>query len=321
MIMDSPASPASADNEQRVLNELLSPQTHMKKLVITEADQQNLSIFESARKHQKAVLKDLSNQKEQQSSFSPPPTPYQVPRARLNFSHQGPVKGDKLEDQTEATDQNNFRQSAKDPHPLSTSFKPTPIRVAPTGAFYQNPTYEGLAETTPSKSRDYNSYTEAVIDNRPDVEIDKNVPVPKCTRNGVQTIPSMDLLLRMTKDELMSVDDFTVLKEDVGKVTFLGQTDVRGLDLDRIVSFKDREIVIYPNEKDKPAIGDGLNKHADVTLFKCWPHDKVTNRPTEDPAEVEAFIKKLKRRCRKWHCTYKSYEHGNWTFSLENFAD
>jgi hypothetical protein len=319
MIMDSPASPASVDNEQRVLNELLSPQTHMKKLVITEADQQNLSIFESARKHQKAVLKDLSNQKEQNLSFSPPPTPYQVPRTKLNFSQ--PPKGDKPEDHTEVTDQNNLRPSAKDPHSLSTSFKPTPIRVAPTGNFYLNPSLEGLDASPIGKSRDYNSYTEAVIDNRPDIEVDKSVPVPKCTRNGVHSIPSMDILLRMTKDELMSVDDFTVIKEDVGKVTFLGQTDVRGLDLDRIVTFKDREIIVYPNENDKPAIGEGLNKPADITLFKCWPHDKVTNRPTEDPAEIEAFIKKLKRRCRKWHCHFKSYEHGNWTFTLDNFAD
>jgi len=214
-----------------------------------------------------------------------------------------------------------LRPSAKDPHSLSTSFKPTPIRVAPTGNFYLNPSLEGLDASPIGKSRDYNSYTEAVIDNRPDIEIDKSVPVPKCTRNGVHSIPSMDILLRMTKDELMSVDDFTVIKEDVGKVTFLGQTDVRGLDLDRIVTFKDREIIVYPNENDKPAIGEGLNKPADITLFKCWPHDKVTNRPTEDPAEIEAFIKKLKRRCRKWHCHFKSYEHGNWTFTLDNFAD
>jgi len=322
MIMESVASLVPENNEQRVLNELLSPQTHIKKLVITETEQNSLSIFESARKHQKEVLKDLSNQKEQNSSFSPPPTPYQAPRAKLNFSLGTYNNFDKPEvQQQETPDQNSMRQSTKDTHSLSGSFKPTPIRVNPTGNFYQNPNYEGLADSTPGKSRDYNSYAEAVIDNRPEIEIDKNVPVPKCTRNGILTIPSMDIILRMTKEELMTVDNFTVLKEDVGKVTFLGQTDVRGLDIDRIISFKDREIIVYPNDQDKPAIGEGLNKQAEITLFKCWPHDKKTNRPTEDPAEIEAFIKKLKRRCRKWHCNFKSYEHGNWTFTLDNFAD
>jgi len=317
LIMDSPASPASVDNEQRVLNELLSPQTHLKKLVITDADQHNLSIFESARKHQKAVLKDLSNQKEQ-NSFSPPPTPYQAPRKLFS---QGPSKEDKPEDlQTEATDQNKMRQSAKDSsNPMSNSFKPTPHR--PSVAFNKDAA-QGLGESTPiAKSRDYQSYSEAFIDNRPEVEVDRSVPVPKCTKNGVVTIPSMDCLLRMTKSELMAVEDFSVLKEDVGKVKFPGTTDVIGLDLDKIVSFKDREIIVYPNENDKPEIGKGLNKQAEITLYKCWPHDKSTNRPTDDPTEVEAFVKKLKRRCRKWHCQFISYENGQWTFSLDNFAD
>lgn len=145
----------------------------------------------------------------------------------------------------------------------------------------------------------------------------------------------MDILLKMTKDELMNVNDFTVLKEDVGKITFPGLTDVRGLDLDRIISFKDREITLYPNDSDKPANGEGtkyfsqflrlknlgLNKQAEITLFKCFPLDKVTHRPTEDPAEVEAFIKKLKKRCRRWNCRFKNYDHGNWTFTIDNFAD
>jgi len=317
MIMESPATPAQGDNEQRVLNELLSPHTHVKKLVITEADQQNLSLFESARKQQKSALKDLSNQQKEQSQFSPPPTPYQAPRKPTLSLSQFPSKPE--DRQTEQLDQTSLRQSAKD-NSLSLSVKPTPIRVIPSDSFYQNPSLESATNVnSASKSRDYNSYTEAVVDNRTDAEVDKSVPVPKCTRNGVHTIPSMDILLKMTKDELMSVRDFTVIKDDVGKVTFKGATDVIGLDIDRIVAFKDREIIVYPNESDKPTVGEGLNKPAEITLFKCWAIDKKTNRPTDDPAELEAFVKKLKRRCRKWAVQYKSYEHGNWTFALENF--
>jgi nuclear pore complex protein Nup98-Nup96 len=314
MIMESPASPAQGDNEQRVLNELLSPHTHVKKLVITEADQQNLSLFESARKQQKSVLKDLSNQQKEQTQFSPPPTPYQAPRKPTLSLSQLPSKPEEQSDQT------SLRQSAKD-NSLSLSVnKPTPIRVTPSDSFYQNPSLESATNVnSASKSRGYNSYTEAVIDNRTDAEVDKSVPVPKCTRNGVHTIPSMDILLKMTKDELMNVRDFTVFKDDVGRVIFMGTTDVRGLDIDRIVAFKDREIVVYPNESDKPTVGEGLNKPAEITLSKCWPMDKKTNRPTDDPTELEGFVKKLKRRCRKWGVQYKSYEHGNWTFALEHF--
>jgi hypothetical protein len=70
----------------------------------------------------------------------------------------------------------------------------------------------------------------------------------------------MDYLLRMTKQELMKVRDFTVTKENVGRVTFLGNTDVRGLDIDKIVQFKEREIVIYPNDADKPPVGQGVTR-------------------------------------------------------------
>jgi hypothetical protein len=62
----------------------------------------------------------------------------------------------------------------------------------------------------------------------------------------------------MTKAELMKVADFTVIKDTVGKVTFLGYTDVRGLDLDKIINFKEREIVIYADDNDKPPIGEGI---------------------------------------------------------------
>lgn len=133
MIMESPSSAAPVDNEQRVLNELLSPHTHVKKLVISDADEQNLSYYESNRKLQKSVLKDLSNQKEQ-NSFSPPPTPYQAPRKPTLSQVPSMMdrSGDKNDDrQMDIMDQ-NLRQSSKD-NSLSISFKPTPVRVQPTG--------------------------------------------------------------------------------------------------------------------------------------------------------------------------------------------
>lgn len=133
LIMESPSSPAHIDNEQRVLNELLSPHTHVKKLVITEADQQNLSLYESNRKLQKSALKDLSNQ-QKDNSFSPPPTPYQAPKKHISHASLGDRSGEKPDDrQIDAMDQ-NLRQSTKDS--LSLSFKPTPVRVQPSGTFF-----------------------------------------------------------------------------------------------------------------------------------------------------------------------------------------
>lgn len=350
--MEQAPYPATADIDQRVINELISPQSNFKRLVITQEDQ---NVFDSARKQQKAVLRDLSNEPSFPTSasfmaeqeYSPYKQPVQtsLPNSKminptittaassaLHKSAKSPLiaitDDDAMQAEVAANQlQTPLRHSTKGSDTpglslssLANSYKPTPIRAQPSGSHYQNP-LAGLTDSQRARSGSYASYTEAMVDNRPEADIDKSVPVPKCTRVGVQLIPSMDTLLRMTKAELMRVKDFTVAKDSVGKVTFVGFTDVRGLDIDKIVLFKEREIVIYPSEDGKPPVGQGLNKPAEITLYRCWPIDKVTNRPTDEPDQVAHFTKLLQKRCKKWGCEFVSYENGHWTFRLEHFAE
>ncbi|XLS52214.1 hypothetical protein HN51_012891 [Arachis hypogaea] len=86
---------------------------------------------------------------------------------------------------------------------------------------------------------------------------------------GYYTKPSLEELVAQ---ELLDpgyctrVPNFTVGRLGYGSVRFLEKTDVRGLDLDQIVKFYKHEIVVYSDENDKPAVGQGLNKAAEVVL-------------------------------------------------------
>ena len=53
------------------------------------------------------------------------------------------------------------------------------------------------------------------------------------------------------------------------------------------VHFRRKEITIYPDDTHKPAVGEGLNKKAEVTLDRTWPTDKTSRKPIT----VSHFIK------------------------------
>ncbi|KAH9609004.1 hypothetical protein KSS87_020553 [Heliosperma pusillum] len=83
------------------------------------------------------------------------------------------------------------------------------------------------------------------------------------------TVPSIDKLVELEvkyPGYCSKVRDFTVGRLGFGNVRFLGDTDVRGLDLEGIVRFSRHEVVVYEDESVKPDVGEGLNKPAVVTL-------------------------------------------------------
>jgi len=45
-----------------------------------------------------------------------------------------------------------------------------------------------------------------------------------------------------------------------GSVFFCGLVNVTGLNLDEIVHFRRKEVIVYPDDKNKPAEGAGLNR-------------------------------------------------------------
>jgi hypothetical protein len=140
------------------------------------------------------------------------------------------------------------------------------------------------------------------------------------------------------------VDNFAILCYDYGCVIFDGRTNVSNLNLDEIgkifiifstkefknfvffqVQIRHKEICIYPDETKKPPVGEGLNKEAEVTLFRVWPVDKHTNRPICDPIKLMnmRYDKKIEKMTIQMAAkfVYYNFEIGSWTFEVKNFSN
>lgn len=94
--------------------------------------------------------------------------------------------------------------------------------------------------------------------------------VPRCSAEGFSTRPSIEALQSYSESRLAAVEDFTVIREGYGEVTWPGLTDVRGLNVDEVVKIEDKSIEVYPSSVGVvPELGVGLNKPALVTLLNC----------------------------------------------------
>mgnify|MGYP002386223020 FL=1 len=143
--------------------------------------------------------------------------------------------------------------------------------------------------------------------------------LPNLTKPGYYTVPDFEALCKMTVGELSKVKDFTVGRPGYGSITFKGETDVRGLNLDEIIVLLPHQIEVYPDGTEKPHVGKGLNKTAVVTLEKCWPKDPKTGKFIKEPSRrVERFIKKLRVRSGTKFVSYH-VNTGQWSFEVDSF--
>lgn len=118
------------------------------------------------------------------------------------------------------------------------------------------------------------------------------------------------------------MENFIVGLEDIGFVQFVGQTDIRNLDLDKIIEFSRGEIVVYPDEHLKPPVGEGLNKTAVITLHGCFPLDRVTGRPKLDEDSLSRYEAKILKSTSKLGATFIKYDKrtGDWSFQVLHFS-
>lgn len=111
--------------------------------------------------------------------------------------------------------------------------------------------------------------------------------------------------------------DFTVGRYGYGCVKFIGETDVRWLDLDRIIKFRRHEVVVYEDESAKPAVGEGLNKAAEVTLV-------LQTRTLNDCCKNQSsrIVEKLRLSTETQGAEFLSYDpsNGEWKFLVQHFS-
>lgn len=67
-------------------------------------------------------------------------------------------------------------------------------------------------------------------------------------------------------------------------------------------------------------MGDGLNKPAEVTLYKVFPREK--GEVFSDPKKQQKWIRKLQETATKQNTEFVSYDadRGIWKFRVEHFS-
>ncbi|KAJ9574028.1 hypothetical protein L9F63_008554, partial [Diploptera punctata] len=144
-------------------------------------------------------------------------------------------------------------------------------------------------------------------------------------RAGYYTMPSLEeLACLMNDDGTCVVENFTVGREGYGNVFFPDPINVGGLNLDEIVHFRHKEIMLYPDDEKKPPVGVGLNRRAQVTLDRVWPLDKTTHSPITDPERLKQmdYEAKLRHVCAKLKTRFLDYrpQTGSWVFKVDHFS-
>jgi nuclear pore complex protein Nup98-Nup96 len=146
-------------------------------------------------------------------------------------------------------------------------------------------------------------------------------------RAGYYTIPPLHEI-EPDSDGKCLVEGFTIGREGYGNVHYPGTTDITGLNLDEIVFFRHKEVIVYPEEDgaehNKPELGEGLNKRAQITLDKVWPTDKNDSSLIKSPEKIRSmnFEDKLIRASSRLGAKFIEYrpETGSWVFKVEHFS-
>uniref|UniRef100_A0A671S4V3 Nuclear pore complex protein Nup98-Nup96 n=1 Tax=Sinocyclocheilus anshuiensis TaxID=1608454 RepID=A0A671S4V3_9TELE len=123
---------------------------------------------------------------------------------------------------------------------------------------------------------------------------------------------------------LVSHDNVFCFFAGYGSVFFSGEVNLTNMNLDEIVHFRRKEIIVYPDDKDKPPAGEGLNGRAEVTLDGVWPNDKTTCsqiKSLERLTEMN-YEGRLEAASRKQGARFLEYrpETGSWVFEVAHFS-
>uniref|UniRef100_A0A1B6CZW3 Nuclear pore complex protein Nup98-Nup96 n=2 Tax=Clastoptera arizonana TaxID=38151 RepID=A0A1B6CZW3_9HEMI len=144
-------------------------------------------------------------------------------------------------------------------------------------------------------------------------------------RVGYYTIPPLEELAKLVDSNGQCiVENFTIGRHNYGNIFYPVRFDVAGLNLDEIVHIRSKEVVVYPDDENKPPVGEGLNRPAQVTLDGVWPADKHSRQLISDPNRLEElnYENTLRRASIKNNTRFKEYrpQTGSWVFKVDHFS-
>lgn len=177
-------------------------------------------------------------------------------------------------------------------------------------------------------SEETSFHDESLHDDREDIEHSAFQIHPAgivLTKVGYYTIPSMDDLAKITNEKgECIVSDFTIGRKGYGSIYFEGDVNLTNLNLDDIVHIRRKEVIVYVDDNQKPPVGEGLNRKAEVTLDGVWPTDKTSRCLIKSPdrlADIN-YEGRLEAVSRKQGAQFKEYrpETGSWVFKVSHFS-
>nr|CAB3451274.1 unnamed protein product [Digitaria exilis] len=149
--------------------------------------------------------------------------------------------------------------------------------------------------------------------------------LPKLPQADYFTEPSLEELAAKERGEpgyCNRLKDFVVGRHGYGSIKFLGETDVRGLDLESTVEFNNREVIVYKDDSNKPPVGEGLNKAAEVTLLNIKCVNKKTGEQYHEGPRVEKYREMLMKKAEEQGAEFVSFDagRGEWKFRVKHFS-
>ncbi|XP_062074758.1 nuclear pore complex protein NUP98A isoform X2 [Humulus lupulus] len=192
--------------------------------------------------------------------------------------------------------------------------------LKPNGVHDEHSTHKGDSYMTLSGHRA--GEAAIVYEHGADIE----AQMPKLRRSDYYTEPRIQELAAKERAEpgfCCRVKDFVVGRHGYGSIKFLGETDVRRLDLESLVQFNNREVIVYMDESKKPPVGQGLNKPAEVTLLNIKCFDKKTGHQYTEGPRIEKYKEMLKRKAEDQGAEFLSYDpvKGEWKFRVSHFSE
>jgi len=145
---------------------------------------------------------------------------------------------------------------------------------------------------------------------------------PKLTKTGYTTTPSFSEMKNMSEADLAALPSFVITRHDYGSVAWEGTVDVRGADLDDIVSINLKEVAVYDEYEKagkKPCVGEKLNRPAVVTLLNAFPKKGGVNASAE---AKKRYAEKLEKNTQAMNASFISYNevNGAWVFRVDHFS-
>lgn len=147
----------------------------------------------------------------------------------------------------------------------------------------------------------------------------------KFTRPDYYMMPPWEELQKfVNSDGRCIVNGLVIGRIGYGNVCYTTPVDLTNMNIDELVHFRYRELTIYPDDKDKPPLGQGLNQPAQITLDGIFPKDRKQHAVVSDMDYLLAmnFGETLKDVCLKHGTRFVDYrpDTGSWVFKVDHFS-